>query len=303
LIPDFDHTLLGHPCLVISLAALMAVVVWLWLGRPNWFRGRCGKPASGLLSASARSSEQEDRQLVVSINLPHFDPAVDDRLLAIVRACDHHSSAKYILGTLYSTLLPVFLVTSRWKVSVPWMLLLLMVTLLAGYAPSFAAVFVFGIVQVPAMGLDKLSPLFSQMLVSGGRRERLYATVLLTLILAGLSTMVLMLPVLALNLLAPVLPEVRIYGSVLTFHRIPVWLAMLSMIIFPVLGLLDFSLHGRKVGGMISCAIGIVALNLLIFHPVSGVPVTTLVLVGVLSWVVFVLGVYRIAMRSDLVKE
>jgi hypothetical protein len=309
--PGSDHIVLGHPSLVIALGVSTAIVVWRWLGRPAWFRRHCAKPVIGLLGTAdlaespSLAQERQHKQREVAAELvdqPWLCPAMDRRILSIIRAAEPVGLSKHFWGTAYTTLLPLFPLPpklGKMAVLVPFLLLLILV---AGYVPALAPAYILMLLLAAANGLEEGTPMFSAMLISGGRRERFYVTVAFVGLLAGLSAIVLMLPILVLNLLSPLLPNVEIGGASLTFHPISPWLPMLSMIVFPVVGLVSFGFHGRRVGGIFSWAIGCAALMLLIFHThrIPEMPAAVIVLMAVVSWLAFALGIYRIAMRSDL---
>jgi hypothetical protein len=305
----FDYTLLGHPLLAILLGLSMVLVVWRWLFRPAWFRRRCAKPVIGplgtadLAESPSLLEERQHWEAEIAADLgdePRLSPAMDRRVLNMIRACEPRGLLKHFWGTAYTYLLPSFPLTPQLGKIIVLAPLLVLLIGVAGYMPAIAPAFIFVLLQLAANGLDTGSPLFSELLLCGGRRERFYLTTIFMGIFAALSALILMLPIFVLNLLAPVLPDVKVGGSVWTLHRIPLWLPMLSMIVFPILGSVSFWLHGRQIGQMISWAIGLAALMLLIFHPISAMPLTNIVLVAILSWLVFVLAIHRIAMRSDL---
>ncbi len=300
--PAFDLTLLKHPVPVVFVAVLLAAVIWRWLRDSGWFRRRCTQPKASVFFSAIRSSDEEDRRIAASLNLPPLHAAVDARLLALVGACRYRSPAQYILGTLYSTIMPALGAFSRWRVGLPWALLVLIVVVMAGYARSLAPWFMFLILWISARNLDEAAPLFSSLPVNGGRRERCYATVTCVAVLAGLSAMILMLPVVGLNLMAPFLPTVKIAGSRVAFSHISLWLPLLSLIIIPALGVVDFCLHGHQASRVVPCVVGLMVFNLLVFHPLPEVPLGIWALFAAISWCVFVLTIRRIAMHADLVK-
>ncbi|MGE5294200.1 MAG: hypothetical protein ACM3VT_05175 [Solirubrobacterales bacterium] len=105
--------------------------------------------------------------------------------------------------------------------------------------------------------------------------------------------------------MAPWLPDVSVHGLILSFQPISLGLPMLSMIVFPVLGLFGFWFHGRRSGGMIAFGIMLVLQMPLFFgcRHISAAPLPILVLTGILAWLAFVLSVHRIARRADLARR
>jgi hypothetical protein len=298
-----DQAVLSHPFVVLSLAIPTGVIVWRWLGRPNWFRNRCGRPGAGVLSASVQSSEREERQIASSIEMATLPSAVERYLLRLCTA-GRPAWARYMVSAAYPTLVPLFLAMLSWRVGVPWMFLLLAMFLVAGYLPG-VGFFVVLLLVIAANGLAEGSPLSSEMLIHGGRRERFYVTTVLVAILAAVSGGILILLILVLNLLGPWFPDVTIRGFTFTFHRISLGLPMLLLIGFPVVGSLEFWLHARRGGGMIVFVIVFAGQMpfLLWCRHIPVIPLSTMVLTGVLVWFAFTLIIRRIAMRSDLVRR
>ena len=212
---------------------------------------------------------------------------------------------KGIADTAYTTVLPLSLLPlGRPVFTLFGILFLLGLLALAGYEPEFGLILAFLLSTIAANGLTEDSPLFSKTLVQGGRRERFYVTTVRVVVQAALSGLVLLLPILMLNLLMPWLPDVNVFGSSHTFHRIPLGLAMLSMIVFPVVGLLAFCLHGRR--SEVIVGVLVVAVQILVIvhlDDVPMVPTPMLVLIGVLAWFAFMLCIHRIALRGDLVRR
>lgn len=301
----FDDAVLSHSGLVILLGMLTSAVVWQWLGRSDRLRRRSARPGGDWLSVSLRPSEEQNRQAAAWGKVPEFPPALERRLLDVINSAQSASLRKRIVGSVYTTIGPVFLPVLKWKMGILWGGLLSAVVFMSGYEPMLSLVFSLAFLGIGGIGLPEGSPLFSRMLICDGRRERFYQAAVDVSVFAVLSAAILMLPVLLSILLAPWLPDLKIGSTTFMFHHIPFELPLLPMIVLPVLCLPGFFLRGRQGGRMVSLVIVGMALMILLLHlgHIPEVPVLFLVLIGILSWFVFVLCLHRIAMRSDLVGE
>jgi hypothetical protein len=305
--PEVNHVLLDHPFVFISLA-FVTTAVWWRLVNPAWFRKRSGKPVAGLLFLSDRSMRQLARKNVAARGIPEFPLAFDRHLLGIIHSSRYSAPVKSLAGIVYTAVAPLLMSPLRSKMGVLGVLLLSLAVLAAGYMPGLGFFIIWMAVLGPAGAIEQGAPMFSEMLIHGGRRERFCATAVFVAISAGLLTAVLMLPALMLNLLSPWLPDVRIGGSTFTFHPVSLGLPMLPMIVIPLSSLLEFSLHASRWGRTVHFAVLWAALMLLLYtsmlvDDLPAIPPLTLAYAAILSWLVFPMGVHRIAMRSDLVRR
>jgi hypothetical protein len=303
---NVDDILLRYPLRVILLGLFITIAVWQRLSHPAWFRNRCAKPVLTSLSLPSffgnPSFAEELRQIDASVNVPQPHPAVDRYLLDRIRGCRPSEPAKYLWGMVYTTLLPLaLLLIAKWRKVVLGMFLWFVPVLAVGYMPPLAsAFFFFALLTILAIGSTAGSPLFSHTLISAGRRERFYVTMISMSIFAPLSAIVLISLVLGLNALGSLFPEVPLGSLVLTFRRFPVWYPLLSMIILPVWGLIGFWILARQFGAMVLGIVGPITMVLLILWAVSMASVTVILLIAVLAWSVFGFGAHRVAMHSDL---
>ncbi|MGE5294201.1 MAG: hypothetical protein ACM3VT_05180 [Solirubrobacterales bacterium] len=193
---SLDYAILAHPLFVVSLAVFTTVIVWLWLGHPGWFFACQRKAAAGILSTSTHWEAQEERQAIASFKFPESPSVLDRYLLGVIRTAEYPAFVKGLAGTVYATLTPLFLVLVKWRTGIPWTLPLLFVILMVGYAADFGFVFILILLLMAANGLNEGSPLFSEMLLQGGRRERFYVSTIFVAILAILSAGILLLAIL-----------------------------------------------------------------------------------------------------------
>jgi hypothetical protein len=183
--PEVDHVLLDHPFVFISLA-FAATAVWWRLVHPAWFRKRSGKPVTGLLFLSDRSMRQLARKNVAAQGIPEFPLAFDRHLLGIIHSPRYSAPIKSVAGIVYTAVAPLLMSPLRSKMGVLGVLLLSSAVLAAGYTPGLGFFIIWMVVLGPAGGIEQGVPMFSEMLIHGGRRERFYATSIFVAISAGL---------------------------------------------------------------------------------------------------------------------
>jgi hypothetical protein len=289
----------------ILLGVVSAVAVWLWLGRTDLFRRRCGRPwldASLWWDPAAR--EKYRWMVASSRERPVSGGRADRLLLGIVTRCRNGNVAKYVWGRLYTWLLPG-----------------------AGGRPCLGFVSLYGLGSVALawhMWGDPLfiafaalfageipghSPLHSSMLVAGGRRERFWATMASILILGAILTLsvILAFETVVVVVGAHVFAEPLRAGhpELLTDRQMPLNLRFIFLLLalFPIGRFLEVRLC-RSRGWMVFAQTALMAplIWLIVFQRAwsLAIPVECVAPAFVLSWVLCTYGVYRIAMRSDL---
>jgi hypothetical protein len=304
--------LMHHPVLIVSLFVFMVAAVWWWLGRPQWLEKRrakfVGSRASLSISRTSRS-EQERHQVAAWVNtLPQY-PATETCFARLVRNGRPFSPLKYFWGAVYASLLPwVLLRAARWRRVSRFMLVWLLLVPAAGYSALLSIPLRCFLVSLAldffGNGLIVL-PLFSSSLVTGGRRERLYVTIAAASVLVAAVVVILTLPLLGWSLLASLLPRIGSGDSAMVFHPVSPWLPMLCMIVIPPVGLSFCWEHDRDDDDIQRAMIVVleyIALFVFCFllpHASLRIQLTA----AAVSALIFILGVRRIALRGDLVRQ
>lgn len=294
--PTIQYPILHWPVAVIALALIVGLASWWWLGRPTWFRRSCATPWIGFFDPWDRSQIQKYRALYAARFPKNIPPSLDRFFQRAIGTRRPTSPAKYAWGVLYTTCV---LVGPQWK----WLLTfaVLAITCTAYFPPMapgvISAVFFMmtGFVQ---------PPLCTAWLVAGGRKERFFATVALILVLGVVSALLVGALAGLTHLLAPLAPPIRWKGLALDPHALSFQVLAVPLVLLPVVGLLQ-TLFCRK-----PLALALSIMLVLAIIMVSSMPlnlyqaVTPAIAIGgtVLSWVVCMSILYRIAMRSDLVR-
>ncbi len=291
----------------ILLGVVSAVAVWRWLGRTDLFRRRCGRPWLLWDPATREKYLWPDGS---SRRRPMTVSRGDRFLLGIVTRCREGGAAQYLWGWLYTWLLP----GAKGRFFMGWTLLLGVGTAaLAWYMPDRGPFLIAYMVVLPGAVLGH-PPLHSSLLVAGGRRERFLTTMASIVILGAILTLSAMLAFEMVGLVgvhtfaesrhaeAPGLPEfLRDRETPMSLR-----LVVLLLALFPLSRLLEVKLHRKRfLMGMAQMTPVFPVAWLNSFRPawLPAVPAGYVALAFFLSWVLCAYGVYRVAMRSDLVRR
>jgi hypothetical protein len=234
-----ERIIIGDVFLVIFVGILSSVAMWFWLTRPGLARRYCAVPWMGFMDifnkeklvrytyARARTVQKRFRK--------HPRPWVEKWFLAQMAKYDYTGPGRYFWGVLYST---SALAVSRWH-NLP--LLALVLTIMFGY---IGQAIVFGLIMVPAIAaMGRQPPVYSTLLISGGRRRRFTTTLglavtdatllcIATLIISGLSI-----------LLARFMPTFTLEGNTLSFRPIDPRVAIVPLIVLPFASTMQLVFH------------------------------------------------------------
>lgn len=296
LFPTITYLILDVPETATLLGMFTAAMVWVLLGRPSG-RGRDRFVSevgdSSFLSACrenvSRGSESGGR--VCSW--------IQSRLLHAMSVSSQLSAAKHIQGLLYGELLWM---NQVWK----WAAVVTLAGVAwAGFGPSWRLFLILLFAGAPGEATCRL--IFSQPPILGGRKERFYAAVILLVIRSGLLTAGLSLVVLTMNLLMPLIPDVKVGGIVLRYHPISLQWLMLLMAIWPLVCLIKIWIYRNAIRHAASSLIVLIGAGVWVFSE-DGVSLDDMSLAGmivivVLSWFICALGTFRLVTRSDLVRR
>jgi hypothetical protein len=291
-----ERAITHTPYVVIALAGVAVSVGWRWLGRPAWFRRRCGRYWTELFTPWDRARMERYRQVYAARRFTkNVSPALDGFFQRAIARRGLSDRRRYVWGALYLTCV---LMVPQWTGLV---CLVLLAAVWSGFAPSVAP-FVIGVVPLMMAGLLQ-PPLGTTLLVAGGRRERFFATAALMLGLGAASVLVVGVAIALTHLLAPLVPAFEWKGIVLHLQPVCPALLLVPLVVFPVVTLMNILFRRRPVWLLVSL--------MLVFVVVSfcaallgrlGATQPGLSAVGILlSWSICLAAVRRIALHRDLV--
>ena len=289
----------------ILLGVASAVGVWLWLGRTDLFRRRCGRPwldVSLLWNPAAREKYRWAGESPRERSVPASRG--DEFLLGTMTRCKDGSTAKYIWGRLYTWLLP----GAGGRLYTAFMGFFGLVSAaLAWYMADAGPFFIANIAMLPGAILG-YSPINSPLLVVGGRRERFWATMTSIVVLGIVLTLSVTLMFVTMGLVGiRTLPESLSVGHPDSILRqetpMNLRLVVLLLALFPLSRLLEVKFHRKRflpVLAQMIVVFPVIWLDLFGCIRLMAIPPGYVALAFVSSWVLCTYGVYRIAMRSDL---
>ena len=298
-----ERIIIGDVFLVIFVGILSSIATWLWLGRPGLARRYCAVPWIGFLDVFNKEKLRRYANARAGVKWKklreHPRPWVEKWFLARMAKYDYGGPGRYFWGVLYST---SALAVSRWQ-NIP--LLALVLTIMFGYIGQAA---VFALIMVTAMAaMGRQPPVYSTMLISGGRRRRFTTTLglavtdaallcIATLIISGLSI-----------LLARFMPTFAIEGKTFSFRPIDPRVAIVPLIFLPFASTMQLVFHTRPILMLTSLLLPLYAAMFLAFvlrehveHLVNPLSVVSLLVVG---WGAFLLTLRHICEKWCLVGQ
>ena len=217
---------------------------------------------------------------------------------------DYFSTSRYIWGGLYTTF---GIALSQWKSSFSGLLLALVLVCFLGYmSPGANILFIMPVLMIAQMPL----PVYSSMLISGGRNER-YCCAMTQVITTAVLITALVTIVAALSLpLAAVMPDITLRGSTFTFHAMNIELFFVPLLMIPIVFTIQLIFYRKPIFMMLLimlllgllfillCTEGIV-LN---WHKQLGAMIKLISIIAllVLSWGTFPLVSRYVCMRWSL---
>ncbi len=291
-----QYPIIHWPVAAIALAWVVGVASWWWLGRPAWFRRSCNRPWRGFFDPWARTPTQRNRDLYAT-RFTKTTPRLDRFFQRVMGNRPLSHLGKCVWGALYTTCV---LVAPQWT---GILTVALIGVTFAAYFPPVAPM-VMGFLPLMTVGFLQ-SPLGTALLVAGGRKERFFATAVLILAFSVLWVLLFGAFVGLTHLLAPLVPAVTVRGATLSLHALSFKVLAIPLVLVPLVGLVQTLFYRKPVGLALSIML-LIAIMMMSTMPFSLYRAVTpaLAIAGtILSWGICLSLLYRIAMRSDLVRQ
>ena len=296
-----ERIIIGGGHLVISVGILSSIAAWLWLGRAGLARKHCSVPWIGFMDIFNKEKLMRYQNARLGTKRGRFRkhprPWVEKWFLERMERYDYRGPGRFFWGALYCT---SALVVSRWQ---NILLFLPVFAIMFGYVGQAA---VFSLIMLPAMlVMGRQPPVYSTMLISGGRRRRYTTTLWLavtdasllcmgTLVISGLSI-----------LLARFMPAFVLEGKTFSFRPIDPLVAIVPLLFLPfastmqlVFHRMPFLLFGALMLPVYVAVFLAFGLRERVEHLVNPLSVVSLLVV---SWGVFQLVLRRICFKWCLV--
>jgi hypothetical protein len=298
-----ERIIIGNVFGVVLVGILISIAMWFWLGRPGLVRRYCAVPWMGFMDifnkeklmryTNARLGTKQGRFL------KHPRPWVEKWFLGRMNKHDYLGTGRFFWGALYCT---SAIAISRWQI---FLLSIPVLTIIFGYGGKVA---VFSLIMVPAIiAIGTEPPVYSTMLISGGRRRRFTTTLgltvtgaallcIATLIISGLST-----------LFAKFMPTFAIEGKTFSFQPIDPRVALVPLLFLPFASTMQLVFHRMPFLRFGALLLPVYVGMFLAFarreqveHLVNPLSIGSLLIV---SWGVFLLTVQRICEKWCLVGQ
>jgi len=304
-----ERAIVGNPFGVILVGVLSSVLAWLWLGSADWARRYCAVPWIGFFDAWNRDKMQRYRRVRAAIKWDklkkHPSPWVETFFLGRMNRHDYIGAGRYIWGGLYTTFGIALSQLSQWKAAFSGAFLALVLVCFLGYmghGGTFILFFMPGlmIAQMPL-------PVYSSMLISGGRNERYRGAMTLVITTAVLITALVTI-IAALSVpLATIMPDITLRGNTFTFHAMIIELFFIPLLMIPIVFTIQLIFYRKPIFMMLLIMLVFMVLfaTALFSHKQlgAGINPTSIVSGVVLSWVLFILVLRYVCMRRCLVGQ
>jgi hypothetical protein len=234
-----ERIIIGNVFLVIFVGILTSIAMWFWLGRPGLARRHCAVPWMGFSDFFNKEKLKRYTNARVGTKqgrfLKHTKPWVEKWFLGRMVRYDYLGPGRFFWGALYCT---SAIAISRWQI---FLLSIPVLTIIFGYGGKVA---VFSLIMVPAIiAIGTEPPVYSTMLISGGRRQRFTTTLGLTvtgtsllcmgtLVMCGLSI-----------LLARFMPTFVLKGHSVSFRSIDPRVALVPLLFLPFASTMQLVFH------------------------------------------------------------
>jgi hypothetical protein len=297
-----------YPWATVGLAILLCIMGWRFFGREGFVRGYQGRPwlpFVGLAGSDRYNIPDTQKPKDQGVQSANQSPRrVDNFFLNRIQAC-RQGTMGYIWGQLYRFWGPMM---KDGKVSA---VLLLVLTLMFGFFgylnsqnnndASVALYIFFSFQWVAYLSL----PCFMSQVLTGGRQQRFWATVVVTLSSAFCIILILTYISLEMVLLEKVMPDIPFKGDVISYHAISmkfVWVPLFTAPLVTTLRLLWRYRPFYSILCLCSQFLFVVITASLIREGFVKSAYPIVLLFVMVTWVIFVLSCRLVSMRASLVK-
>ncbi|MHC4085097.1 MAG: hypothetical protein ACYSWZ_08415 [Planctomycetota bacterium] len=300
-----ERAIVGIPFGIVLVGFLSSIVAWIWLGNEDWARKYCAVPWIGFFDVWNRDKMQRYRQVRAAAKWDklkqHPNPWVETFFLGRMNRYDYFSANRYIWGAFYTTFGIALSQISQWMAAFSFLLWV-----------CFYGYIGFGLVNMlfilPVLMISQMRlPVYSSMLISGGRNERYRCAMTLVITTAVLIT-ILVTIVAALSLpLATIMPDITLQGRTFTFHAMDIRLFFIPLLMIPLIFTVQLIFYRKMLYMMILfmlimliCGLPFLPSMILYEHLSSGI--TQIFIIGglILCWSTFLFVSRYICMKRNL---
>ncbi len=301
-----ERLVVEYPIVIVPLGLAGGAAVWIWLGRTDWSRRFCAISRLGMLDVWDHNKMKQYARRQAASKWDklknHPEPWVERFFLSRMSNCDGLRPGRYIWGGFYTT---YAMVLSNWKGTLTGSLILLMFVLCLSYWRPEGTNILF--LMAGGMAVNMPLPVHSSMAFPGGRKERFFTSLALTGSIAAANTAVLAV-ILAVSIgLAPIMPNIPLRDSELSFRAMSPQLLFVPSIIVPIALALRLIIFRSPYSTFASATVVVVLLFSFGFVSSGRFagPINPALLAGllILGWLALVLVLRHVCTRRSLVGQ
>lgn len=275
-----ENMITKWPLISVVIGVLTSIIAWVSFSDESIARRYCDKPLFGLFNLWNRDSQRRYNQARIAAKGDkefRINPRVEEFFLLRLRKSKCASVGKYIWGSLY----PVFALTLSWgKLWLFWRLLILLALCILCYGSGGGTIILFLIPGL--MAIHVRLPVYSTLLISGGRKEKFFSTMVLVITITVLVTAVAATIAAVTIPMASIMPEFTLRGINVSFHAVRLQQLFIPLLILPIVFTLNLVLQRKAIFGMLSVILSSMLLSAAVVNPVS------IAVMIVLCWIIFV---------------
>ncbi|MBN2182197.1 MAG: hypothetical protein JW715_09805 [Sedimentisphaerales bacterium] len=225
------------PAFFIISSILIIVLAWRLLKDDSIARRFYSKTVIGFFDACDGVKIQRKRQAIMAEKGEReyeTNPKVERYFLKHMQKCDSFGMGRYIWGSLYA----------RWgKPKNGFSILILvffLVLVFLGYSKVSFILFLFGSTTVYTN-----IPLYSNMLIFGGRKERFATTIIMVITNMVLVTAICTILAAFSILIESIMPDVTLYGKIFSFQAVDIRLFFIPLFLIPIASIFNLVFYYR----------------------------------------------------------
>jgi hypothetical protein len=307
-----ETMVIKFPVLFIIIGILISVLAWLWLDEDSIARRYCANPLIGFFGGWDRSKIQRHRQALIAAKGDkafRTSPHVEQFFLSRIGKHDYTSIGKYVWGGLYTTFGTIQSQSRSGFLGMTFAVLFMLCYF--GYIGRMATMMLF--IMPGFMVIPIRLPLYSNMLISGGRKERFVTTVTvvgaITVLITAAVAILAALTIPMVNFM----PDISLLKLPLTFHAADLRLFFVPLLIIPIVSIFNLIFYRKTIFVIFIMAMLIQVPIMFIAALKRGSsvnqwssailnPVSVLVMV-VSCWLIFTMVLYYICTKRSLVGQ
>jgi hypothetical protein len=302
-----ENFIIQYFIFIVFIGVLSSIIAWFRLGSEGIARRYCAVPWLGLFDLWNREKLLRYQQARMSLKWDkklktHPKPWVERFFLARMQEYDLIRTGRYIWGGLYITF---GVAISHGIENLLGFFILLLFAVSLSYAGGGIVAFMFYVLPAVFMVARIRLPVYSSMLISGGRNEKFLTAMTLVSTIAVLITVLLTAFAALSASFEPIMPDIPFLGSKFIFHAMSLKPFFVPLLMIPIVFTIQLFFFKKPYFVMVT----IMLLAMLLF---AGGPLLKMlstlinpiyIVIGllVLSWAIFVIALRYICMKRCLV--